>query len=150
MLQRAAANHPHSRARFVSGDALETLHSESKHDLIVMTWVVSHHPDPAVLITAATNALAAEGRVLILALSASDTIVGRAHAWRLRRFLHSNPLDPVILPEASPGFLGESCRGLITIADIPRRRHRNQLLGQPEKPAEADDAGGSTKRSERH
>ena len=121
MLQRAATNHPYSRARFVYGDAIATLRSEGKQDLIVMTWVLSHHPDPAVLIAAATNALAPGGRVLILALTASDTIVGRAHAWRLRRFLHSNPIDPVILHEASPSFLGVSCRGLITIAEIPRR-----------------------------
>ena len=121
MLQRAATNHPYSRARFVSGDAIDTLCSEGKQDLIVMTWVLSHHPDPAALIAAGTNALAPEGRLLILALTASDTIVGQVHAWRLRRFLHSNPIDPVILHEASPGFLGVSCRGLITIAEIPRR-----------------------------
>jgi 2-polyprenyl-3-methyl-5-hydroxy-6-metoxy-1,4-benzoquinol methylase len=121
MLQRAATNHPYSRARFVSGDAIDTLGSEGKHDLIVITWVLSHHPDPAALIAAATNALAPEGRVLILALTASDTIMGRLHAWRLRRFLHSNPIDPVILRESSPSFLGVSCRGLITIAEIPRR-----------------------------
>lgn len=121
MLQRAATNHPYSRARFVSGDAIDTLRTEGKHDLIVMTWVLSHHPDPAALIAAATNALAPEGRVLILALTASNTIVGRMHAWRLRRFLHSNPIDPASLHEALPSFLGVSCRGLITIAEIPHR-----------------------------
>jgi hypothetical protein len=86
-----------------------------------MTWVLSHHPDPAALIAAATNALAPGGRVLILALTASDTIMGRLHAWRLRRFLHSNPIDPAILHATSPSFLHVSCRGLITIAEIPRR-----------------------------
>jgi 2-polyprenyl-3-methyl-5-hydroxy-6-metoxy-1,4-benzoquinol methylase len=121
MLQRAAMNHPYSRARFVCGDAIETLGTEGEHDLIVITWVLSHHPDPAALIAAATNALAPQGRVLILALTASDTIMGRLHAWRLRRFLHSNPIDPVILHESSPSFLGVSCRGLITIAEIRSR-----------------------------
>lgn len=121
MLEHAAHNHPYSRAEFVEGDAIDALRETSPPDVILLTWVLSHQADPTALLDAATTALAPGGRILVLALTATDSLLGRAHAWRFRRFLHATPIHKSVLDRTSPSLLATSCSGLITVADIPRR-----------------------------
>ncbi len=128
MLERARRNHPYSRARFVHGDATEEARVASGADLVLLTWVLSHQPDPARLLAAARRALSPEGRLLVLALTKSSQLAGRAHGWRFRRTLHANPIDPRILNSHTPTFVHVSCSGLITMAEFSATQSR---MGEP-------------------
>jgi len=124
MLREAMRRHPYSQAHFVVGDAMEALHSARSvgpPDLILLTWVLSHQVDPAALLDAAANALAPGGRIIVLALTRTDRLLGRANAWRFRRFLHATPIDRSVLHLASPSLCATSSFGLVTVADIPSR-----------------------------
>ncbi len=124
MLGVAMRRHPYSRARFVVGDAADALRSARSvgpPDLILLTWVLSHQADPAALLDASIAALAPDGRILVLALTETDRLLGRANAWRFRRFLHATPIPQSVLELASPSLHAPSCFGLVTVADVPWR-----------------------------
>lgn len=118
MLERARRNHPYSRVRFVHGNATEEARLTSGADLVLLTWVLSHQPDPADLLAAARHALSPDGRLLVLALTASPRLTGRAHGWRFRRTLHAHPIDPDVLTSQTPTFVHVSCAGLVTMAEF--------------------------------
>ena len=118
MIDRARRNHPYTRVRFVHGDGIEEARVTHGADLVLLTWVLSHHADPAALLAAARSALAPDGRLLVLALTDSPQLAGRAHAWRFRRTLHADPIDPAILGNCSPDAVHVSCSGLITMAEF--------------------------------
>lgn len=118
MLERARSKHPYSRARFMSSDAIDAAHSSGAYDLVLATWILSHQPNPGDLLDAARTALAPEGHLLVLALTATHEVKGRVHGWRFRRFLSADPIDPTLLHAASPSFLAVSAAGLISCVDI--------------------------------
>ena len=123
MLRRARLEHPYSRADFSQGDAIEALTDGATYDLIVVTWVLSHHDDPEALLLAATNALSNSGRLMILALTANCSLIGRLHAERFQRILHARPIDPALLEQISPIYQHVSAGGLMTMTEIAARTH---------------------------
>ena len=121
MLRRASLEHPYTRAEFAHCDAIDALSDGSRYDLIVVTWVLSHHDDPEALLSAATNALSDSGRLMILALTANCSFVGRLHAERFRRILHARPIDPALLELTPPIYQHVSAGGLMTMSEIASR-----------------------------
>ncbi|MEL6982012.1 MAG: class I SAM-dependent methyltransferase [Actinomycetota bacterium] len=118
MLRRARRNHPYARVEFVAGEAMDAAVSARDYDLVLATWLLSHQPAPEVLLDAARGSLAADGRLLVLALTSTDNVVGRLHGWRFHRFLQATPIDPAVLARTSPSHLSVSGSGLISCADI--------------------------------
>ena len=118
MLRRAQRNHSQRGVEFVVGDAVDVARNSSGYDLVLATWILSHQPDPEVLLHAARAALAPEGRLLVLAITATDNLGGRVQALRFQRRLHATPIEPNLLFESRPARLVVSGAGLLTYADV--------------------------------
>ncbi len=118
MLERAHDNHPYTRASFELANVDDRLERADRFDLVLATWLLSHHPEPRQLIERARSVLQPDGRLLLLVITASPRISGRVHGWRFRRYRQSNPVDMDVLQNASPTFLSTSAAGLITIGEF--------------------------------
>lgn len=118
MLRRADRNHSQRRLDFVVGDAVDVALNSSGYDLVLATWILSHQPEPELLLHAARSALAPEGRLLVLAITDTERIAGRVHSWRFRRRLHATPIEPELLAGTSPAQLVVGGSGLTSYADV--------------------------------
>lgn len=120
MLARARDTHPYTTASFELADVDDRLGRADRVDLVLATWLLSHHPDPGRLIARARSALRTDGRLLTLVVTAGTRVTGRAHGWHFRRYLSSHPVDIDVLSMASPTVLRIGSAGRVAMAEFAR------------------------------